>query len=66
MIIDWHNLGYSILALRLGDSHPFVRIAKWCVLSIFYLALFSNDNEITGSSRISDAQRMRICSLPKP
>ncbi|KAI1785401.1 mannosyltransferase [Ganoderma leucocontextum] len=29
VIIDWHNLGYSILALRLGESHPFVKIAKW-------------------------------------
>ncbi|THH21018.1 hypothetical protein EW146_g487 [Bondarzewia mesenterica] len=28
VIIDWHNLGYSILALRLGPSHIFVRIAK--------------------------------------
>ncbi|KAG5353854.1 hypothetical protein C0989_001106 [Termitomyces sp. Mn162] len=29
IIIDWHNLGYSILALRLGNEHPFVRIATW-------------------------------------
>ncbi|KAN0100994.1 glycosyltransferase family 33 protein [Tylopilus felleus] len=29
IIIDWHNLGYSILALKLGASHPFVKIAKW-------------------------------------
>ncbi|KAG9314728.1 mannosyltransferase, partial [Chiua virens] len=29
VIIDWHNLGYSILALKLGPSHPFVKIAKW-------------------------------------
>ncbi|KAF9234958.1 glycosyltransferase family 33 protein [Melanogaster broomeanus] len=28
IIIDWHNLGYSILALKLGKSHPFVKIAK--------------------------------------
>lgn len=30
VIIDWHNLGYSILALKLGDKHPLVRIAKQC------------------------------------
>lgn len=24
MIIDWHNFGYSLLALSLGDSHPMV------------------------------------------
>ncbi|KAI0762365.1 mannosyltransferase [Fomes fomentarius] len=29
VIIDWHNLGYSILALRLSDRHPFVRFSKW-------------------------------------
>ncbi|KAG9223304.1 hypothetical protein CCMSSC00406_0000007 [Pleurotus cornucopiae] len=25
IIIDWHNLGYTILALKLGDKHLFVR-----------------------------------------
>ena len=29
LIIDWHNLGYTILALRLGSSHPLVYIARW-------------------------------------
>ncbi|KAG6814421.1 hypothetical protein H0H92_007424 [Tricholoma furcatifolium] len=29
VIIDWHNLGYSILALKLGNEHPFVKIATW-------------------------------------
>jgi beta-1,4-mannosyltransferase len=28
LIIDWHNFGYSILALKLGESHPLVRISK--------------------------------------
>ena len=28
LIIDWHNFGYSILALKLGRSSPFVRISK--------------------------------------
>ncbi|KAG0703082.1 glycosyltransferase family 33 protein [Suillus ampliporus] len=28
VIIDWHNLGYSILALKLGEVHPLVKIAK--------------------------------------
>lgn len=32
VIIDWHNLGYSILALKLGRDHLFVKIAKWLVL----------------------------------
>ncbi|EME42590.1 glycosyltransferase family 33 protein [Dothistroma septosporum NZE10] len=29
LVIDWHNFGYSILALRLGSKHPLVRISKW-------------------------------------
>ncbi|KAE8393491.1 mannosyltransferase [Aspergillus alliaceus] len=29
LIIDWHNFGYSILALKLGNSHPLVRLSKW-------------------------------------
>jgi beta-1,4-mannosyltransferase len=28
VIIDWHNLGYTILALKLGESHPVVGLAK--------------------------------------
>ncbi|KAF8588493.1 glycosyltransferase family 33 protein [Ramaria rubella] len=28
IIIDWHNLGYSILALKLGNNHILVKIAK--------------------------------------
>ncbi|WPH00581.1 glycosyltransferase family 33 protein [Acrodontium crateriforme] len=29
LVVDWHNFGYSILALRLGAKHPLVRIARW-------------------------------------
>ncbi|KAF2457475.1 putative beta-1,4-mannosyltransferase [Lineolata rhizophorae] len=35
LVIDWHNFGYSILALKLGPSHPLVRI------SARYEAIFS-------------------------
>src|SRR5262249_32071489 len=28
-IIDWHNLGYTLLQLRLGGWHPAVRLARW-------------------------------------
>ncbi|EIW86333.1 glycosyltransferase family 33 protein [Coniophora puteana RWD-64-598 SS2] len=29
LIIDWHNLGYTILALKLKVTHPLVKVAKW-------------------------------------
>ena len=29
LVIDWHNFGYSILALKLGPSHPLVTISAW-------------------------------------
>jgi beta-1,4-mannosyltransferase len=28
-VVDWHNLGYTVLRLRLGGSHPAVRLARW-------------------------------------
>lgn len=28
-IIDWHNYGYSIMALSLNPSHPLVKITKF-------------------------------------
>ncbi len=29
LVIDWHNLGYSQLALRLGRRHVAVRLSRW-------------------------------------
>ncbi|PYQ72468.1 MAG: hypothetical protein DMG01_24030, partial [Acidobacteria bacterium] len=28
-VIDWHNLGYTVLRTRLGRWHPAVRLARW-------------------------------------
>ena len=28
LVIDWHNFGYSILALKFGNAHPLVRISR--------------------------------------
>jgi len=28
-VVDWHNLGYTLLRLRLGRWHPAVRLARW-------------------------------------
>jgi beta-1,4-mannosyltransferase len=29
VIVDWHNYGFSLLALRLGELHWLVRLARW-------------------------------------
>ncbi|KAJ5308593.1 hypothetical protein N7508_003972 [Penicillium antarcticum] len=29
LVIDWHNFGYSILALKLGQNHPLVKLSTW-------------------------------------
>ncbi|KIW93856.1 uncharacterized protein Z519_05171 [Cladophialophora bantiana CBS 173.52] len=29
LIVDWHNFGYSILALKLGSDHPLVGISRF-------------------------------------
>jgi beta-1,4-mannosyltransferase len=29
LLIDWHNTGYSILAMRTGEASTLVQIAKW-------------------------------------
>ena len=29
LLIDWHNFGWSILAMKLGHSHPLVQISRW-------------------------------------
>lgn len=28
-VIDWHNIGYTLLQLRMGQWHPAVRLARW-------------------------------------
>src|SRR3954466_15569601 len=28
-VVDWHNIGYTLLQLRLGQWHPIVRLARW-------------------------------------
>ncbi len=29
LVVDWHNYGYSLLALRLGSNSRMVRMARW-------------------------------------
>ena len=39
VIIDWHNLGYSILALKLGSDHVFVKLAKMSLRPPFLMQI---------------------------
>jgi beta-1,4-mannosyltransferase len=29
VVVDWHNVGYTVLRMRLGRWHPVVRLARW-------------------------------------
>jgi len=40
LIVDWHNYGYSILALSLGKAHVLVKIARWLVIIIMLFREF--------------------------
>jgi beta-1,4-mannosyltransferase len=31
LIIDWHNLGYSIMSINFGEDNKLVKLAKWWV-----------------------------------
>jgi beta-1,4-mannosyltransferase len=30
LVVDWHNYSSTMLSLRLGASHPVVRLTRWC------------------------------------
>lgn len=40
LIIDWHNFGYSILSLKLGERHPLVRVSYIYEFSFGKLAAY--------------------------
>ncbi|KAF2878131.1 beta-1,4-mannosyltransferas-like protein [Massariosphaeria phaeospora] len=44
-VIDWHNFGYSILALKLGSNHPLVKISA--VYESFFSRLASDHFTVT-------------------
>jgi beta-1,4-mannosyltransferase len=48
VIIDWHNTGYSILALRLGVGHILVKLAKLCVCMLNSACLFDHVSSFEG------------------
>jgi beta-1,4-mannosyltransferase len=38
LVVDWHNLGYSLYALKFGVSHPLVRLHKWYEFAVAKVA----------------------------
>ena len=34
LVVDWHNYGFTILALTHPETHPLVRLAKWYAPSL--------------------------------
>lgn len=52
LIIDWHNFGWSVLALKLGRRHPLVYVSRWYEHIFFFLA----DKHFT----VTDAMRKKL------
>jgi beta-1,4-mannosyltransferase len=62
LVIDWHNLGYTILALRLGRRHLAVRLARWLEM-IFGRAADAHLCVSRGFSRFL-AERFKLSDTP--
>ena len=59
MIIDWHNFGWSILALKLGEAHPFVTMSS---IYEFLFAQFA-DAHFTVTDAMSKKLRMKVPAI---
>ena len=59
MIIDWHNFGWSILALKLGENHPFVTISS---IYEFLFAQFAHSH-FTVTDAMSKKLRTRVPAI---
>uniref|UniRef100_A0A3B3Q659 Chitobiosyldiphosphodolichol beta-mannosyltransferase n=1 Tax=Paramormyrops kingsleyae TaxID=1676925 RepID=A0A3B3Q659_9TELE len=53
-IMDWHNYGYTIMALSHGDGHPIVRVARWYEK---FFGRLSSDNLCVTNAMRDDLQR---------
>ncbi|XP_048860500.1 chitobiosyldiphosphodolichol beta-mannosyltransferase [Brienomyrus brachyistius] len=53
-IVDWHNYGYTIMALSHGDHHPIVTVARWYEK---FFGRLSSDNLCVTNGMRDDLQR---------
>ncbi|XP_030646563.1 chitobiosyldiphosphodolichol beta-mannosyltransferase [Chanos chanos] len=53
-IIDWHNYGFTIMGLTLGEKHPIVRLAKWYEK---FFGRFSNHNLCVTNAMREDLEK---------
>ncbi|KAI8452079.1 family 33 glycosyltransferase [Phakopsora pachyrhizi] len=70
LIIDWHNTGYTILALKLNsDYHPMVRLARWIEATFgrdAYLHLFVTRAEKIHLSKVWDLRGEKKVFYDRP
>nr|CAB3221163.1 chitobiosyldiphosphodolichol beta-mannosyltransferase-like [Phallusia mammillata] len=60
LVIDWHNYGYSILALSLNKNHLLVKIAKW--YEEIFGQLSSGNLCVTNAMKNDLKKRWHICA----
>lgn len=71
LIIDWHNFGFSILALKLGDKHILVQVAKayeQCLakLACYHFAVTNAMCEVLKADYVGSGQVMALHDRPAP
>lgn len=49
-VVDWHNLGWTVLALRFEPGHPLVRLTRW----VEYFFGARADAQLAVSQRLAD------------
>lgn len=57
LVIDWHNYGYTIMALSHGRRHPVVQLAEWSVVMLVESVYWAVS---TGSSLVNTEAELII------
>jgi len=57
LVIDWHNFGYSLYALKFGISHPLVKLHKFYE---FGVARFATAHFAVTNAMADDPEESRL------